>query len=120
MYHRQKKERDIVAEEVYELENTAEQIFFELFKVIQNSFVINKCENCGRLFIPATNNNNNPYQKARNDQKYYNNLYLNTGKTCKEIGASNKHKEKRDSYDDSQIEKFRTELKNLSNLYFKN
>ena len=87
------KEKNIVAEEVYELQNIEEQIFFELFKVIQNNFVINKCENCGRLFIPTTTNNN-PYQKARNDQKYCNNLYLDTGKTCKEIGATNKHKEK--------------------------
>ena len=63
------KEENIVAEEVYELENVEEQIFFELFKVIQNNFVINKCENCGRLFIPATTNNN-PNQKGRNDQKY--------------------------------------------------
>ena len=155
------KERNIVAEEVYELENIEEQIFFELFKVIQNNFVINTCENCGRLFIPATTNNN-PYQKARNDQKYCNNLYLDTGKTCKEIGASNKRKGKvedspilkefnkeykkmygrhykhpkefpekkfkqwskkaiklRDSFNDSQIEKFKTELKNLSNIYCK-
>ena len=58
------KEKNIVAEEVYELENSEEQIRFELFKVIQNNFVISKCENCGRLFIPATTNNN-PYQKAR-------------------------------------------------------
>ena len=87
------KEKNIVAEEVYELENVEEQIFFELFKVIQNNFVINKCENCGRLFIPATTNNN-PYQKARNDQKYCNNLYKNTSKTCKQIGALNKQKQK--------------------------
>lgn len=155
------KERNIFAEEVYELENVEEQIFFELFKVIQNNFVINKCENCGRLFIPATTNNN-PYQKARNDQKYCNNLYLDTGKTCKEIGASNKRKGKvqdspilkefnkeykkiygrhykhpkefpekkfkqwskkaielRDSYNDNQINEFKTELKNLSDKYFK-
>lgn len=155
------KEKNIVAEEVYELENSEEQIRFELFKVIQNNFVINKCENCGRLFIPATTNNN-PYQKARNDQKYCNNLYLDTGKTCKEIGATNKHKEKvensdilkeykkeykkiygrhyahskefkekqfkewskkaielRDSYDDSQIEEFKQEMKKLSQSYCK-
>ena len=67
------KEKNIVAEEVYELENAEEQIRFELFKVIQNNFVINKCENCGRLFIPATTSNN-PYQKGRNDQKYPFNL----------------------------------------------
>lgn len=154
------KEKNIVAEEVYELESVEEQIFFELFKVIQNNFVINKCENCGRLFIPATANNN-PYQKARNDQKYCNNLYLDTGKTCREIGATNKHKEKvensdilkeykkeykkiygrhyshpkkftekqfkqwskkaielRDSFDDSQIEEFKNELRKLCQSYF--
>ena len=87
------KEKNIVAEEVYELENSEEQIRFELFKVIQNNFVINKCENCGRLFIPITSSNN-PNQKGRNDQKYCNNLYKDTGKTCKEIGALTKHKEK--------------------------
>lgn len=87
------KEKHIVAEEVYELENTEEQIRFELFKVIQNNFTINKCENCGRLFIPSTTSNN-PNQKGRNDQKYCNNLYLDTGKTCREIGALNKQKEK--------------------------
>ena len=36
-----------MAEEVYELANTEEQIRFELFKIIQNNFTINKCENCG-------------------------------------------------------------------------
>ena len=87
------KEKHIVAEEVYELQNTEEQIRFELFKVIQNNFTINKCENCGRLFIPTTTSNN-PNQKGRNDQKYCNNLYLDTGKTCKQIGALNKQKEK--------------------------
>ena len=87
------KEKHIVAEEVYELQNTEEQIRFELFKVIQNNFTINKCENCGRLFIPSTTRNN-PNQKGRNDQKYCNNLYLDTGKTCREIGALNKQKEK--------------------------
>lgn len=87
------KEKHIVAEEVYELQNAEEQIRFELFKVIQNNFVINKCENCGRLFIPTTTSNN-PNQKGRNDQKYCNNLYLDTGRTCKEIGAIYKQKEK--------------------------
>ena len=87
------KEKHIVAEEVYELQNAEEQIRFELFKVIQNNFTINKCENCGRLFIPSTTSNNQN-QKGRNDQKYCNNLYLDTGKTCREIGALNKQKEK--------------------------
>ena len=87
------KGKNIVAEEVYELANPEEQIRFELFKVIQNNFTINKCDNCGRLFIPITSSNN-PNQKGRNDQKYCNNLYKDTGKTCRQIGASNRHKEK--------------------------
>ena len=36
------KEKHIAVEEVYELENTEEQIRFELFKVIQNNFTIKK------------------------------------------------------------------------------
>ena len=109
------KEKNIVAEEVYELENTEEQIRFELFKVIQNNFVINKCENCGRLFIPATTSNN-PYQKARNDQKYCNNLYQGTGKTCKEIGALNKQKEKAQN---SPIQaEFNREYKRMHGLHY--
>ena len=109
------KERNIVVEEVYELENVEEQIRFELFKVIQNNFVINKCENCGRLFIPATTSNN-PYQKGRNDQKYCNNLYLNTGKTCKEIGALNKQKEKAQK---NRIQaEFNREYKRMHGLHY--
>ena len=154
------KEKNIVAEEVYEIENVEDQIRFELFKVIQNNFVINKCENCGRLFIPVTSSKN-PNQKGRNDQKYCNNLYLDTGKTCRKIGAIYKRKEKvenssilqeynreykrihglhykhtkefkekqfkewskkarklRDSYNDEQLEDFKIELKNLSDLYW--
>ena len=55
--------------------------------------IINKCENCGKLFIPVTTSKNKN-QKGRNDQKYCNNIYLDTGKTCREIGALNKRKEK--------------------------
>ncbi len=155
------KEKHIMAEEVYELANAEEQIRFELFKIIQNNFTINKCENCGKLFIPVTTSKNKN-QKGRNDQKYCNNLYLDTGKTCREIGALNKRKEKvqkspilkefqreykrmhglhynhtkefsekkfkewskkahklKDNYNDNQIEEFKVELKNLSNLYWR-
>lgn len=153
--------KNIYVEEVYEINNCEEQIKFELFKVIQNNFVINKCENCGKLFIPITSSNN-PNQKGRNDQKYCNSLFENTGKTCKEIGALNKQKEKvqnspilieynreykrmhglhynhqkkftekkfkewskkarelRDNFSDNQLEDFKIELKNLSDLYWK-
>lgn len=109
------KEKHIAAEEVYELENTEEQIRFELFKVIQNNFTINKCENCGRLFIPITSSKNSN-QKGRNDQKYCNNLFLDTGKTCKEIGALNKRKGK---VNDSPILKeFQREYKRMYGLHY--
>lgn len=109
------KEKNVVAEEVYEIETAEDQIRFELFKVIQNNFVINKCKNCGRLFIPATTSNN-PYQKGRNDQKYCNNLYLDTGKTCKGIGASNKHKEKVE--DSAILKEYKKEYKKIYGRHY--
>ena len=54
------KEKNVKVEEVFEIDNPEDQIRFEIFKVIQNNFTINQCENCGRLFIPATTSNN-PY-----------------------------------------------------------
>ena len=72
------KEKNLKVQEVYELQSTEEQIRFELFKIIQNNFTINKCENCGRLFIPTTTSNN-PNQKGRNDQKYLKRNNLKNG-----------------------------------------
>ena len=109
------KEKNVVAEEVYEIETAEDQIRFELFKVIQNNFTINKCENCGRLFIPVTSSKN-PNQKGRNDQKYCNNLYLNTGKTCKEIGALNKQKEK--VQNSSILKEYNREYKRMHGLHY--
>ena len=109
------KEKHIVAEEVYELQNAEEQIRFELFKVIQNNFTINKCENCGRLFIPVTSSKN-PNQKGRNDQKYCNNLYLDTGKTCREIGALNKRKEKVEN--SSILQEYNREYKRIHRAHY--
>ncbi len=43
------KEKHIAVEEVYELESSEEQIRFELFKVIQNNFTINKCEKLWKI-----------------------------------------------------------------------
>lgn len=107
--------RTFIAEEVYEIENAEDQIRFELFKVIQNNFVINKCENCGRLFIPA-NSNNNSFQKGRNDQKYCNNLYKDTSKTCKEIGALNKLKSKVENSD--ILQEYNKEYKKIHGRHY--
>ena len=109
------KVKHIAAAEVYELQNTEEQIRFELFKVIQNNFTINKCENCGRLFIPV-NSSKHPNQKGRNDQKYCNNLYLDTGKTCREIGALNKRKEKVEN--SSILQEYNREYKRMHGLHY--
>ena len=109
------KEKHTAVEEVYELENTEEQIRFELFKVIQNNFTINKCENCGKLFIPVTSSKNTN-QKGRNDQKYCNNLYLDTGKTCKEIGAIYKQKEK--VQNSSILKEYNREYKRMHGLHY--
>ena len=109
------KEKQLMAEEVYELANAEEQIRFELFKIIQNNFTINKCENCGKLFIPVTTSKNKN-QKGRNDQKYCNNLYLDTGKTCREIGALNKRKEKVQK--SPILKEFQREYKRMHGLHY--
>ena len=109
------KEKNVVAEEVYEIETAEDQIRFELFKVIQNNFTINKCENCGRLFIPVTSSKN-PNQKGRNDQKYCNNLYLDTGKTCREIGAIYKRKEKVEN--SSILQEYNREYKRMHRAHY--
>ena len=97
------------------LESSEEQIRFELFKVIQNNFTINKCENCGKLFIPVTSSKN-PNQKGKNGQKYCNSLYLDTGKTCKEIGALNKQKEK--VQNSSILKEYNREYKRMHGLHY--
>ena len=109
------KGKHIMAEEVYELANVEEQIRFELFKIIQNNFTINKCENCGKLFIPVTTGKNKN-QKGRNDQKYCNNLYLDTGKTCREIGALNKRKDKVQK--SPILKEFQREYKRMHGLHY--
>lgn len=109
------RERHISAKEVYEIGNAEDQITFEIFKVIQNGFTINKCQSCGKLFIPYTSSSN-PNQKGRNDQKYCNNIYSYTGKTCREIGALNQQKEKiRES---SILTEYRREYKWMHRLHY--
>lgn len=101
------KEKNIEVQEIFELDNSEEQIRFELFKVIQNNFVIKKCTNCGTLFIPL-----------KTYKQYCDNLYLNTGKTCSEIGASKKHKEK--ISDSLILKEFQREYKRMYGLHYNN
>lgn len=55
----------------------------QLLYIMINNYVsvktmpIKECNYCGKLFIPQT----------RNDEVYCNNLYKETGKTCRELGA---------------------------------
>ena len=109
------KDKNLTAEEVHELDCCENQIRFELFKIIQNNFSINKCENCGRLFIPITSSKN-PNQKGRNDQKYCNNLYKDTGKTCREIGALNKRKGK--VQNSPILQEYNREYKRMYSLHY--
>lgn len=145
------QQENIEVQDVYELDSTEEQIRFELFKIIQNNIIIKKCTNCGQLFIPD-----------KTDQLYCTNLYNDTEKTCKELGAlikrnekvknskilkeynreykrmygihynhnkefkekkfkewSKKARELVNKYADDEIEEFKTQLKKLSDLYWK-
>ena len=67
------------------------------------------------MFIHTTTSNN-PNQKGRNDQKYCNNLYLNTGKTCKEIGAFNKQKQK--VQNSAILKEYNREYKRMHGLHY--
>ncbi len=101
------KEKNIEVQEIYELDNSEDQIRFELFKVIQNNFIIKKCTNCGKLFIPL-----------KTDKQYCDNLYLNTEKTCSEIGATTKHKEKISN--SLILKEFQREYKRMYGLHYNN
>lgn len=101
------KENNIEVQEVFELDNSEDQIRFEIFKVIQNNFVIKKCNNCGKLFIPL-----------KSDKIYCDNIYLNTGKTCSEIGANKKHQEKMSS--SLILKEYQREYKRMYGLHYNN
>lgn len=59
-------------------------LFYEFNKIIQLDIPIKQCENCGFYFVP----------KGRPDSLYCDNIYSDSGKTCREIGAANVYKEK--------------------------
>lgn len=109
------KDKRLTVEKVYELDNIDDQIKFELLKIIEKNYVINKCENCGKLFIPITSSKNKE-QKGRTDQKYCDNIYLDTGKTCKEIGAMNKRKEKVEN--SPILSEYQREYKRMHGLHY--
>lgn len=56
----------------------------ELSKMLEAGIVIKQCKNCGNFFIPQNNH----------AVDYCDRPYKNTGKSCKEVGANRKYKNK--------------------------
>lgn len=57
-------------------------IYFDIGKILENKVLIKKCQNCGRYFIP----------NKRSNEIYCDNLFDDTGKTCRNIGYVQKLK----------------------------
>lgn len=109
---------------LYEID-TLEDIFnIYLSLLMENKFIINKCKNCGKYFIPDN----------RSDEKYCSNPSpQNSKKTCKEYGAKKTYRDKQNSdiirkshYNTSQFfrmkikrAKTENEQKHLSELFEK-
>ena len=93
--------------EIYETENLEAFLLFSIIKCLEYGIKINKCENCGKYFVPLT----------RNDEIYCDNVFSN-GRTCKQIGYENKIKnddilkEYRRVYKNKNAYKQRTKNKN--------
>lgn len=75
-------------EKVYDiyLTNSLYSLYYIAFKkyVYSNCMPIRQCENCGKFFIVEN----------RTDEIYCNNIFKDTGKTCKELSSNIAHKKK--------------------------
>lgn len=83
-----KKKQNLLYLKAYDILNV--QDFFNVYLdyFINDSFVLRKCKNCGKYFIPS----------SRSDTKYCDNVSpQNSSKTCRDIGADLFYKEKRNS-----------------------
>ena len=83
-----KKKKNLLYLKAYDIINI--QDFFNVYLdyFINNSFVLRKCRNCGKYFIPS----------SRSDSKYCDNVSpQNPSKTCRDIGSKLFYKDKRDS-----------------------
>ncbi len=83
-----KKKKNLLYLKAYDIINI--QDFFNVYLdyFINNSFVLRKCKNCGKYFIPS----------SRSDTKYCSNISpQNSSKTCRDIGADLFYKERRNS-----------------------
>lgn len=78
------KSDDITIKELYEIKDINDLIRFELLKFVSSDTDFKECENCHRYFIPVN----------RKDEIYCERQIEGTEKTCKQIGALNKRREK--------------------------
>lgn len=78
------KENGVEVFELYSVNWVDDLIRLELMKVIETDALIKRCGNCGRLFAPS----------GRIDTLYCGEPFEDTGKTCAEIGAMKKYREK--------------------------
>lgn len=77
--------------DLYIINSLEQLLYFSLLGCEKGNVAIKKCELCGKYFIP----------KQRRDAKYCDNIYLDTGKTCKEyvhMIATNNRKKNDDVY----------------------
>ena len=70
--------------ELYEIKDMNDLIRFELLKFVSSDIEFKECENCHQYFVPVN----------RKDEIYCNRPIKGTEKTCKDVGAMNRHKEK--------------------------
>ena len=68
----------------YQIHTIKELLTISFIEILKNNLTINKCQNCGKYFIP----------ESRSDEKYCNNPSpQNPDKTCKEYGAKKKYRD---------------------------
>lgn len=68
------KEHTYYFQEIFKLTDLNTFMKYDILKIIERKININKCDNCGKYFIP----------KNKSNEKYCDDIFRN-GKTCKEI-----------------------------------
>jgi len=77
----------IIPIEVATIETLDNLFFFDLYNTIKGRLLIKKCKNCGRFFVP----------RGRTDIEYCNHIAKGETKSCAQIGAVRKFKEKQEN-----------------------
>ena len=73
--------------EVATIETIDDLIFFDIYNTIKMKYLIKKCKNCGRFFVP----------RGRADIEYCNRTPKGETKSCSQIGAVRKFQEKQEN-----------------------